>query len=47
MYKLNLRQIDLPNLNAKIENESDERLKNMTNLVNEMNNEFGKIHETV
>ena len=39
--------IDLPNLNAKIESESEERAKNIQNLVQEMNNEFSKVHESV
>jgi hypothetical protein len=38
---------ELPNLNARIENESEERTKIIQNLVNEMNGEFGRVHELV
>ena len=37
----------MPNLNAKIENEGEERTKIIQNLVNEMNGEFGRVHELV
>jgi hypothetical protein len=38
---------ELPNLNVRIDNENEERTKLPQNLVNEMNGEFGRMHELV
>ncbi len=40
-------QTEMPNVNTKIENESEEKNKIMQNLVQEMNNEFAKLQELV
>ncbi len=39
--------MEIPNLNTKVENESEEKNRIMQNLVQEMNNEFGKIQDLV
>ncbi len=34
-------------INSRIEGESEDRVKIIQNLVNEMNGEFGRVHELV
>ncbi len=44
---MKLQKIEITNLNTRIDNDGEERVKIMRNLVNEMNTELGKVHELV
>ena len=43
----NYMNTEIPNLNAKIDEENEERINNIKTLVDQMNQQFGEVHELI